>query len=81
MFLKPVLFFPRFLFPVTQKCQSVDLVLILLLASSLSIVSVFILGQISNLKRDLNDSKRFFFKAEFLDQTVEVWWLKPFFSL
>ena len=44
-----------------------------LLASSLSIISVFILGQISNLKRDLNDSKSFFFKADFLDQTVEVW--------
>ena len=80
-FWSPYFFFPGFLFPVTQKCQSVDLVLIFLLASSLSIISVFILGQISNLKRDLNDSKSFFFKAEFLDQTVEVWWLKPFFSL
>ena len=28
---------------------------------------------------DLNNSKSFLFKAEFLDKTVEVWWLKPFF--
>ena len=55
--------------------------LIFLLASSLSIISVFILGQISNLKRDLNDTKSFLLKAEFLDQTVEVGWLKPFVSL
>ena len=55
--------------------------LIFLLASSLSIISVFILGQISNLKRDLNDSKSFLLKVEFLDQTVEVGWLKPFVSL
>ena len=48
-------------------------------ASSLLIISVFIHGQISNLKSDLNNSKSFLFKAEFLDKTVEVWWLKPFF--
>ena len=50
-------------------------------ASSLSVISVFIHGQISNLKQDLNDSKSFLFKVELLDQTVEVGWLKHFFSL
>ena len=47
-------------------------------ASSLLIICVFIHGQKSNLNSNAIDSYSFLLKAELLDKTAEVWWLKLF---
>ena len=46
--------------------------------SSLWMISVFIHGKKSNLRSTLIDSYSFLFKAELLNKTAEVWWLKLF---
>ena len=72
-------FFPGFLFPVTQICQSVDLVVnFSSLPLLLLIIGVFIHGQKSKLKSNIIDSCNFLFKAELWDTTAEVWWLRLF---
>ena len=72
-------FFPGFLFPVTQICQSVDLIVnFSSLLLPLLIIGAFIHRQKSKLKSNLIDSYNFLFKAELLDKTAEVWWFRLF---
>ena len=72
-------FFPGFLFPVTQICQSVDLIVnFSSLLLPLLIIGAFIHRQKSKLKSNLIDSCNFLFEAKLLEKTAEVWWLRLF---